>query len=81
MVEKPEMDKTTQEIRKLRETMIKKDRLGRVFVRGLINGIGTAVGATIIAAIAIAIFVQILTTTGIDRYLPQGVVKSWQIEI
>lgn len=80
MVESTEIDKTTSEIRKLRETIIKKDRLGRAFTRGLVTGIGTAIGATLIAALAIAIFLQLLKATGIDQYLPEGVVKSWNIE-
>lgn len=71
----------TKELKKLREILTRRGRLGRVFIHGLVQGIGTALGATIIAALAIAIFLQFLQATGIDRYLPQGVVKSWQIEV
>ena len=39
-----------------------------VLWRGVINGIGTFIGATIVAALMITIFVQVLEMMGLDEY-------------
>ena len=63
----------------LTATVRRINSLKFVFFRGIINGVGTFIGATVVAAIAITALVQILNLLNIDlgikEYLDSLIVK------
>jgi Domain of unknown function (DUF5665) len=50
----------------LSATIKKVNSLKFIFLRGIANGVGTFIGATIVAAIVITLLVQVLNTLDID---------------
>lgn len=58
-----ELNKNIIELTKMVERL---NSLKFIFLRGILNGIGTFVGATIVAAIAITLLVKILGALDID---------------
>ncbi len=65
-------------INKLNANVASSNSLKNAFLRGIISGVGTAVGATLIAAVGIAIIAQLMQVTGIERILPANVVEALQ---
>ena len=72
MAVETDLKKNTKELQSLRESIARGNRLGGVFLRGLVGGIGTAIGATVIAAIVITVLLQVLQITGLGKILPSA---------
>lgn len=66
-----ELKTLNQAIADLHHTTKRLNSFKMVFVRGIIGGIGTFLGATIIAAVAITILVQVLKLFSIDLGLSE----------
>lgn len=71
------------DIKSLNENMVRLSHIIQrvnsyrfVFLRGIVMGIGTFIGATIVAAIAITIFVQVLGFLGLEGYFESFLPKS-----
>lgn len=56
----------TKQLKKMAEVQKKQNRLPRRFLVGLFFGLGTAIGASVIAAILIFIISQAIQAVGID---------------
>ncbi len=65
-------DKTLNEnVVELTHTIKRVSSYKFVFLRGVINGVGTFIGATIVAAIVIAFAIQVLGFFGLEGYFEQ----------
>ena len=53
-------DELTDNIKELDEDIVKGNSFHRVFLRGVFWGVGTAIGATIVAAIIISLWSEII---------------------
>lgn len=63
----PNLDqKLNENIVELSTTIKRVSSFKFIFLRGIITGVGTFIGATIVAAVAITILVQILSLFDID---------------
>lgn len=58
-----ELNKNIIELTKMVERL---NSLTFIFLRGIVNGVGTFIGATVVAAIAITVMVKILGVFDID---------------
>lgn len=68
-MENTQQDKLTQEIEQLTRTLQKSNSFWRAFLLGIVRGLGVAIGATIIAALAIAILVKVFKGLNLDQAL------------
>jgi hypothetical protein len=72
----------TFELRKalgrLSANLERANSLKHVFWRGVISGIGTVIGATIVAAIGLTLAFKILQAVGIDQLLPESFVQVFE---
>jgi tetrahydromethanopterin S-methyltransferase subunit G len=64
-MEPEELGELNENIEELTEKIEETNSMKRVFMRGVVMGIGTFIGATILAALAIAIILKILGFVGI----------------
>jgi hypothetical protein len=62
MAKKTPLEKLDKDIIKLDKNIQNSNSFWKVFLRGLVSGTGTAIGASIVAAIIIGIFVQFVRT-------------------
>lgn len=62
MAKKTALEKLDKDIIKLDKNIQNSNSIWRNFLRGLVSGTGTAIGATIVAAILITILVQFVKT-------------------
>lgn len=66
-----ESSNLTQELNKniveLSSTVKRINSFKFIFLRGILNGVGTFIGATIVAAVAITLLVQILGMFDVDQ--------------
>ncbi|MCR4312515.1 MAG: DUF5665 domain-containing protein [Candidatus Uhrbacteria bacterium] len=68
----PQQDATER----LARAMEKQTSLGWRFLLGIIGGVGTAIGATIIASVLVYIMIQFLQTVGWEN-----IVDEWKAEM
>ena len=77
------MNDTPNDTKSLNENIVKLSTMVErvnsykfIFLRGIVNGVGTFIGATIFATIVITILIQVLGFLGISEYfesfLPQN---------
>lgn len=64
------------EVRKLRETLEHVNRLSTKFFLGIIAGVGTALGATIVAAILLYILSRVFEGTQLEMFIPQEAIPE-----
>ncbi len=70
-------DKTLNEnIVELTHTIKRVSSYKFVFLRGIINGVGTFIGATIVAAVVITFAIQVLGFFGLEGYFEQLLPKE-----
>lgn len=71
-----EKESLNKNIIKLSETIHEINSYKLVFLRGIINGVGTFIGATVVATIVITILIKIFGFLGVgdyfDSFLPKG---------
>jgi hypothetical protein len=58
---------TEKALHALTREIRKANKLHNVFVRGIVMGVGTAIGATVVGAIVIAILTSFFHFVGIDQ--------------
>lgn len=68
-MEDAQQDKLTQEIEQLTQTLKKSNSFWRAFLLGIVRGLGVAIGATIVAAITIAVLAKVFKGLNLDQAL------------
>jgi tetrahydromethanopterin S-methyltransferase subunit G len=64
-LEQEEIEELSQSLDELTEKIEETNSMKRTFLRGLVMGVGTFIGATILAALVITIILKILGFVGI----------------
>jgi len=64
------------EVRKLRETLERVNTVSTKFFLGIVGGVGTAVGATIVAAILLYILSRVFEGTQLEMFIPQETIPE-----
>lgn len=65
-----EIRNLSQELASIAVTLRRQSKIGNRFIHGLVFGLGTALGASFVAGIAVVIISQLLSLTGLE--IPSG---------
>lgn len=66
---KPKGDKVYEVLTQIESSLSKQNSIGRVFILGLFRGLGTALGATVLLAVATSIALQFTDTISVESIL------------
>ncbi len=61
-----EIRNLSQEVASIAVTLRRQSKIGNRFLHGLVFGLGTALGASFVAGIAVVILSQLLSLTGVE---------------
>jgi hypothetical protein len=74
----PTKDELTESVKELSSVLKLHISFGRRFLIGMMFGLGSALGATVIAAIVLLILSRVLQATGIDAVIDQEIINTIQ---
>lgn len=66
---KPKRDKVYEVLTQIEDSLSKQNSIGRVFILGLFRGLGTALGATVLLAIATSIAIQFSDAISVESLM------------
>ena len=66
---KPKKDKILDVLTQIEDSLSQQNAIGRVFILGLFRGLGTALGATVLLAIATSIAIQFTDTVSVESLM------------
>lgn len=65
-------ESVTNQLVKLNKNLQLSNNYKQIFLRGIVSGLGTAVGATLMAAVLITTFLKLVQVTGIEKWIPEN---------
>lgn len=66
---KPKRDKVYEVLTQIEDSLSKQNSIGRVFILGLFRGLGTALGATVLLALATSIAIQFSDAISVESLM------------